>query len=155
MAAAHVAGVAAIYRSYYPSMTPFQVQTDILRSATSNMISGLDALSPNILLYSLIQLDHSIKGNIDGFVSTFTGGTLLGWACNYGIFTSIEVHVYYGNSAFEQGSFLKTGYANVASESVFLLLVTLQEFLIDSQFRFLLPKSTRLVAESCLFTESL
>jgi subtilisin family serine protease/fructose-specific component phosphotransferase system IIB-like protein len=158
MAAPHVAGVAAVYRSFNPTKSATEVRNFLVdRISTLGVISGLDANSPNRLLYSRIDnqdqtdrtlaptmsptrsppptaspttlspttqnpttlsptiLDSFVKGHIDGFVSSSTGGNLFGWACSYGIFQSIYVHVYVGGG-YGQGTFLKVGYADSTSE---------------------------------------
>jgi len=51
MAAPHVAGAVAVYRGLYPTATVAQVTAAITSSATQNAITGLDALTPNKLLY--------------------------------------------------------------------------------------------------------
>lgn len=50
MATPHVAGVAALYLSQYPSATPEQVKSALVNSSTSNRLSGVGAGSPNSLL---------------------------------------------------------------------------------------------------------
>lgn len=52
MASPHVAGVAALYLSANPTASPAAVTQAIVNSATQNAISGLDAASPNKLVYS-------------------------------------------------------------------------------------------------------
>jgi len=52
MAAPHVAGVAALYLAANPTATPAAVTQAIVNSATPNAISGLDASSPNKMVYS-------------------------------------------------------------------------------------------------------
>jgi aqualysin 1 len=54
MATPHVAGVAALYLSVYPAATPAQVASAIVGGATANMLSGIPAGTPNLLLYSSI-----------------------------------------------------------------------------------------------------
>jgi hypothetical protein len=79
MATPHVAGVAAIYRSYNPSKTAIQVRDDIVQSATVNVISGLDALSPNALLYSAIDSPR-FPGNVVTIGGIVFGTTQFGYA---------------------------------------------------------------------------
>jgi serine protease len=56
MATPHVAGVAAVYRSYNPTKTATQVRDFLVdQISTINAISGLDANTPNRLLYSRID----------------------------------------------------------------------------------------------------
>jgi subtilisin family serine protease len=52
MASPHVAGAAALYLSANPTATPAQVAAALTTSATSGVISGLAAGSPNRLLYA-------------------------------------------------------------------------------------------------------
>ncbi|GIX32915.1 MAG: serine protease [Lysobacterales bacterium] len=52
MASPHVAGVAALWLSVYPSWSPSQVRTQIYNRATPNRLSGIGTGSPNLLLYS-------------------------------------------------------------------------------------------------------
>lgn len=51
MAAPHVAGAIALMLSKDPTMTPAQVSTALKTNASENKLSGLDASSPNLLLY--------------------------------------------------------------------------------------------------------
>jgi serine protease len=74
----HVAGVAAIYRSYNPSKTALQIRDDIVQSATANAISGLDALSPNALLYAFIG-PPQFKGNVVTIGGVVFGTTQFGY----------------------------------------------------------------------------
>jgi subtilisin family serine protease len=55
MAAPHVAGVAALYLANNPTASPAQVSAAIVNAATSGVITGLDAASPNKLLYSWVD----------------------------------------------------------------------------------------------------
>lgn len=50
----HVAGVAALYLSVFPSATPAQVAKAIVSGATPNVITGVTAGTPNLLLNSNI-----------------------------------------------------------------------------------------------------
>jgi hypothetical protein len=54
MAAPHVAGVAALYLAANPAATPAQVGTAIVGGATTSVLGGIGAGSPNRLLYSLV-----------------------------------------------------------------------------------------------------
>jgi subtilisin family serine protease len=57
MAAPHVAGVAAAYRSYNPAKTLAEVNTYIIETlSTKNVVKSAGTLSPNRLLYSRIDL---------------------------------------------------------------------------------------------------
>jgi subtilisin family serine protease len=51
MASPHVAGVAALYLQTNPSATPAQVRSALTSNATPNVITGLPAATPNLLLY--------------------------------------------------------------------------------------------------------
>jgi subtilisin family serine protease len=51
MASPHVAGVAALYLAANPSATPAQVRSALTSNATANVITGLPASTPNLLLY--------------------------------------------------------------------------------------------------------
>jgi subtilisin family serine protease len=51
MAAPHVAGVAALYLQANPSATPAEVSAAILSGATHDVMTGLGAGSPNLLLH--------------------------------------------------------------------------------------------------------
>ena len=56
MAAPHVAGVAAIYRSYNPLKNATEARNFLIdQISTLNVIINLDSMSPNRLLYSQIQ----------------------------------------------------------------------------------------------------
>jgi subtilisin family serine protease len=52
MAAPAVAGSAALYLSSNPSSTPAQVANRVTTDATANILTGVDATTPNRLLYS-------------------------------------------------------------------------------------------------------
>ena len=52
MAAPHMAGVAALYLQGAPSSTPYQVRDAIVGQATTSLVTGPGAGSPNRLLYS-------------------------------------------------------------------------------------------------------
>lgn len=52
MASPHVAGTAALYLSANPTATPAQVQAAIVDNSTPGKVTGLDAASPNRLLYT-------------------------------------------------------------------------------------------------------
>jgi serine protease len=52
MAAPHVAGVAALYLAANRSATPAQVARAVVTGATPNVLSGLPAGTPNLLLFS-------------------------------------------------------------------------------------------------------
>jgi subtilisin family serine protease len=112
MAAPHVAGVAAIYRSYNPSKNAAQVREYIVQSDTSNVVTGLDAASPNVLLYSVISANFPIVGKVDVFTMSPTGVYLAGYACNYGLPQSIEVQALKSAT----GSALRSTIANLVSE---------------------------------------
>ncbi|MDB4891613.1 MAG: peptidase and in kexin sedolisin [Gemmatimonadetes bacterium] len=51
MASPHVAGVAALYLQANPSATPAQVRSALTSNATPNVITGVPASTPNLLLY--------------------------------------------------------------------------------------------------------
>jgi subtilisin family serine protease len=61
MATPHVAGVAAVYRAYNPLRNASEVRDHLVdRISTLNAVSGLDASTPNRLLFSRIdRLNHS------------------------------------------------------------------------------------------------
>ena len=52
MASPHVTGVTALYLAQNPDATPAQVQAAIVDNASTGKLSGLDASSPNRLLYT-------------------------------------------------------------------------------------------------------
>ncbi|MFS0894502.1 S8 family peptidase [Microbacterium sp. 179-I 3D3 NHS] len=52
MASPHVAGATALYLAANPSATPAQVHAALVDNATPNRIGGLDAASPNRLLFT-------------------------------------------------------------------------------------------------------
>ena len=54
MAAAHVAGVAALYLQLNPTATPAQVQNAIVSMATTGRLTGIGTGSPNRLVFSLL-----------------------------------------------------------------------------------------------------
>jgi len=55
MAAPHVAGAAALYLEGSPLATPATVASALLAKATSGRLSGLDAGTPNLLLYTRLD----------------------------------------------------------------------------------------------------
>lgn len=52
MAAPHVAGAAALILQAHPTWTPAQVQSEILRQATPNVLRWVTEGTPNLLLYT-------------------------------------------------------------------------------------------------------
>jgi hypothetical protein len=54
MASPHVAGVAALYLAANPAASPSEVASAIVSGATPNVLSGVPAGTPNLLLYSSI-----------------------------------------------------------------------------------------------------
>jgi len=53
MASPHVAGVAALYKQFSPGASSTTVRNAIVNNATTNVLTGVGAGSPNRLLYSL------------------------------------------------------------------------------------------------------
>jgi subtilisin family serine protease len=51
MAAPHVAGAAALYLETHPSASPAEVTATLLGAATPNVVAGVPAGSPNLLLF--------------------------------------------------------------------------------------------------------
>lgn len=56
MASPHVAGAAALLLDETPSMTPAQVANRLTATATPNVLTGIGAGSPNLLLYTLNEV---------------------------------------------------------------------------------------------------
>lgn len=54
MASPHVAGVAALYLASNPNASPATVVQNLLNTSTNQSLTGLDATSPNKLVYSLL-----------------------------------------------------------------------------------------------------
>ena len=54
MASPHVAGVAALYLETDPTALPAVVRQALIRSASDGRLTGINAGSPNLLLYSLV-----------------------------------------------------------------------------------------------------
>jgi subtilisin family serine protease len=54
MASPHVAGVAALYLAANPGASPATVAQNIVDTSTSGIVTGLDAASPNRMVYSLL-----------------------------------------------------------------------------------------------------
>ncbi|HET9054807.1 MAG TPA: S8 family serine peptidase, partial [Cyclobacteriaceae bacterium] len=52
MAAPHVTGIVAIYLTEHPNATPAEITNIITSRATAGIITGLDAVSPNLLAFS-------------------------------------------------------------------------------------------------------
>jgi len=69
MASPHVAGTAALYLSAHTSATPSEVRSALTGNATQNVITGLPAETPNLLLYSAFIVGPS------PFSVTITGPT--------------------------------------------------------------------------------
>jgi aqualysin 1 len=63
MAAPHVAGVAALYLSQEPNLTPAQVHAQLVSAATPNVVVGAGTGSPNRVLYS--DLTHLTAPAVD------------------------------------------------------------------------------------------
>jgi len=83
MATPHVAGVAALYLSVYPTATPAQVESAIKGGATANLVTD-PVGSPNLLLYSRVTgttpppaaPTADIKANgSDGPITVFSGSS--------------------------------------------------------------------------------
>jgi hypothetical protein len=55
MASPHVAGVAALYLQYHPSVAPRTVANAILNITTNGLLTDIGTGSPNKLLYSMIN----------------------------------------------------------------------------------------------------
>lgn len=82
MATPHVTGAAALYESANPSATPAQVSAALTGNATPNVISGVPAATPNLLLYTLFigngapppppTLTASFTKACSGLTCTFT-----------------------------------------------------------------------------------
>lgn len=68
MAAPHVAGVAAVYRSAHPAVNQYTTVNAIIAAGTPGLLSGLTAGSPDLLLFSY-------------FVSTCDAGAQCGTSC--------------------------------------------------------------------------
>ncbi|HLA95062.1 MAG TPA: S8 family serine peptidase [Pyrinomonadaceae bacterium] len=54
MASPHVTGVAALYLAAHPTASPATVAQNINSTATAGVVTGLDAASPNRMVYSLL-----------------------------------------------------------------------------------------------------
>lgn len=59
MASPHVAGAIARFISINPTLTPAQVAQSVRTSATTNLVQGAGASSPNLLLFTEIKIDNS------------------------------------------------------------------------------------------------
>ena len=73
MAAAHVAGVAALYLQAHPTALPSEVRSALQSNATTSKVINAGTGSPNRLLYSLFN------AALTGFDSQFNGSKA-GWA---------------------------------------------------------------------------
>jgi subtilisin family serine protease len=71
MATPHVAGVAALYLQNNPSASPATVANAITSTATTGVLTGIGAGSPNRLLYSLL----TTGGGGGGVPAACSGGT--------------------------------------------------------------------------------
>ncbi len=98
MAAPHVAGVAALYLQYHPSVAPRTVANAILNSTTNGLLADVGTSSPNKLLYSMINgietrlpVQVSPSGTITENRPTYTWGKVKNA-------TKYEIQVYTGPS---------------------------------------------------------
>jgi subtilisin family serine protease len=71
MATPHVVGVAALYLQINPSASPATVASQIVNTATTGVLTGIGAGSPNRLLYSLL----TTGGGGGGVPAACAGGT--------------------------------------------------------------------------------
>lgn len=76
MAAAHVAGAAALYLSTQPSATPAQVATALISNATNGALTSVPAGTPNRLLYTgfLIPNPWTSRASMIAMRSSFAVG---------------------------------------------------------------------------------
>ncbi len=89
MAAPHVAGAAALYLQAFPSATPAQVRTALTSNATPNVISGVPAATPNLLVYTgflatppvanFTQSCTALSCNFDGSSTTALPSATYSW----------------------------------------------------------------------------
>ncbi|MEP6731645.1 MAG: S8 family serine peptidase [bacterium] len=68
MATPHVSGVVAMYLQAHPTATPAQVRAAVIAGATANVISGVPASTPNLLL----NIGFLNNGNNQAPVARFT-----------------------------------------------------------------------------------
>ncbi len=78
MATPHVTGAAALYLEGHPSATPADVQRELVARGTYNAISSLDAISPNVLLYTgCMSSTDAVKPQVT-LTAPAAGATLTG-----------------------------------------------------------------------------
>jgi subtilisin family serine protease len=77
MASPHVTGATALYLGQNPTATPAQVQAAIVDNASTGKLSGLDATSPNRLLYTaFLNSGTPPVGNVDLATPANQAGTV-------------------------------------------------------------------------------
>jgi len=121
MATPHVAGIAAIYRSYNPTKTPADVKKFIVDDySTLNALStaNLGTNTPNRLLYSRVDLTSQTGRNLNGvpdFESVFTKSVR-------GTLTSTSSQYFSANFALNSGATVQGFLQSTTSESYDLQL---------------------------------
>ena len=78
MSSPHVAGTVALYFEQHPTATPAQAASTILGEATSGIMSGVDAASPNLLVFTDPLAPTAGEASIEGTVATNTGHGIKG-----------------------------------------------------------------------------
>lgn len=88
MASPHVAGATALYLGANPGATPAQVQAALVDNASTGKLTGLDAASPNRLLYTaFLNSGTPPVGNVDLAAPANQAGTV-GQAANLAVTAS-------------------------------------------------------------------
>ena len=73
MASPHVAGTVALYFEQHPNATPAQAAGSVLGEATSGIMTGVGAASPNLMVFTDPLAPTAGDASIEGSVVTPTG----------------------------------------------------------------------------------
>jgi len=105
MASPHVAGVAALYLQNNTTASPSTVRNEIVNTASSGKLTGINTGSPNLLLYSLLS------GSSTPPPPTCSGGTYTGTLSGTG------ANAYQPNNSYYYSSISGTHSGNLTGPS--------------------------------------
>jgi PKD repeat protein len=120
MATPHVAGVAALYLQANPTATAAQVRAALIANATPNVIAGVPAQTPNLLLYSGFL-------NIPPVASFTSNCTALSCSFNANGTTALSIATYSWNFGDATTGSGKTPSHNYASAGTYAVTLTVTD----------------------------